>query len=181
MHFQIIIEVIFFVVIFFLLWRLKQNIEKYRPLADGTVITDLKQVMADSQASADGFIELLEENKQTLKKLARQLEEKEKMLTMLMEQAEVAAKKLDSERSKLETSLSQNSPILHFTKGVGEGVAHLDKGGFGTGSSSKRYEDFIEMARQGMSREALAAQSDFSEDEINLIMAFAKSKTGQYS
>jgi hypothetical protein len=151
-HLQVIVETVFFVTILLLLWRLKRNIEKYRPLANGSVIASLKQIMTDSQESADGFIAMLEENKQTLSRLACQLDEKERRLAILIEEADAAIKKLDEERVKSESAFSK-----------------------------KRYDDVIDMVRKGMSREELAGQPSFNEDEINLIMAFARAKTEQSS
>jgi hypothetical protein len=151
-HLQIIVETVFFVAVLLLLWRLKRNIEKYRPLADGSVIADLKKITIDSQESADGFIAMLEENKQKLSRVARQLEEKEGRLAVLIEEAETAIKKLGEERVKLESSFSRKS-----------------------------YDHVIDMVRQGMSREELAVQTGFTEDEINLIVAFARAKTEQSS
>lgn len=152
LHVQIIVELVFFVAILLLLWRLKRNIEKYRPLADGSVIADLKQIMTDSQESADGFMTMLEENKQTLRGLAHQLDEKERRLAMLVVESEAAIKKLDEDRNKS-----------------------------GSAFSKKRYDDLIEMVRQGMSCEELAGQSGFTEDEINLVMACERAKTEQSS
>ncbi len=143
---------VFFVAILLLLWRLKRNIEKYRIFADSSVMADIKQIITDSQTSADGFISKLEENKQTLGRLACQLDEKERRLVMLIEEAEAAIKKLDEGRIQS-----------------------------GQAFSRKPYDDLIDRVRQGASREELAGQSGFTEDEINLVMAFARVKTERSS
>lgn len=147
-HLQIAVEAVFLIAIVFMLWRLSRHIDKYRPLADGSVLAELKQITTDSQASADGFLSLLEENKQTLGRLSRQLDEKERRLVILNEQAEATLKKLHDERVKL------------------EGVF-----------SAKRYDDVGDMARQGATREELAKKSGLTEDELSLVMAFARAKT----
>jgi hypothetical protein len=150
LHVQIIIEVVFFGAILFLLWRLKRDIEKYRPLADGSVIDHLKKIMADSQELANGFVTQMEESKHALNKLARQLDEKEKRLAVLVDKAETVMKQIDSGRGDSE-------PVL----------------------SAKRYDDVINLVHQGMNREEASKRSGFTEDEITLIMELARARTGQ--
>jgi ATP-dependent protease HslVU (ClpYQ) peptidase subunit len=152
LHVQIIVEVVFFGAILFLLWRLKREIEKYRPLADGSVMDHLKKIMADSQEFADGFVTQMEESKQALNRLARQLDEKEKRLSMLVDKAEAAMKQMNSERGDSESVLS-----------------------------TKRYDDVINLVQQGMNREEVSKQSGLTEGEITLIMELARARTGQPS
>ena len=149
---QIIVEVVFFSAVFFLLWRLKRDIEKYRALADGSVMEHLNKIMADSQAFADGFVTQMEESKHALNKLARQLDEKEKKLALLIDQAEAVMKQLDSGRGTSETDLS-----------------------------AKRYDDVIHLVRKGMSREDVAKYSGLTEDEITLILELSRAGMGNPS
>ena len=151
-YFQIIAEGVFFVAILFLLWRLKRDVEKYRPLADGSIMDHLKKIMADSQEFANGFVTQMEENKHALKELARQLDEKEKRLAALLDKAEAAMKQMNSDRGDSE-------PVL----------------------SAKQYGDVINLVKQGMTREEASKQSGLTEGEINLIMELARSRTGQPS
>jgi hypothetical protein len=150
LHVQIIVEVVFFSAILFLLWWLKRDIDKYRPLADGSIMDHLKKIMADSQEFADGFVAQVEENKHALNKLARQLDEKEKRLATLLDKTEAAMKQMDSRRGDPE-------PVL----------------------SAKRYDDVINLVQQGMNREDASKHSGFTEDEITLIMELARARTGQ--
>lgn len=152
LHVQIIVEVVFLGAILILLWRLKGDIEKYRPLADGSVMDRLKKIMADSQEFADGFVTQMEENKHALNRLARQLDEKEKRLAVLLDKAEAAMKQMDSRRGDSE-------PVL----------------------SAKRYDDVINLVQKGMDREEVSKHSGFTEDEIALIMELARTRTGQPS
>lgn len=149
LHVQIIIEVVFFVAILFLLWRLKGNIDKYRPLADGSVMDRLNKIMADSQEFANGFVMQMEESKQAISRLARQLEEKEKRLAVLLDRAEAVMKQMDSGRGASEPALS-----------------------------AKRYDDVINLVRQGMKLEEVSKRSGLTEDEISLIMELAQAGTG---
>ncbi len=152
LHVQIMVEAVFFAAILFLLWRLKRDIEKYRPLADGSVINKLTKIMADSQEFTNGFVMQMEENKHALNKLARQLDEKEKRLVVLVDQAEAAIKQINS-------GWGDSAPVL----------------------SEKRYDDARNMVQQGMSQEEASKQSGLTEGEIDLIMELSRTRTGQSS
>jgi hypothetical protein len=146
------VEAVFFGAILFLLWRLKRDIEKYHPLADGSVMNHLSKIMADSQEFANGFVMQMEENKHALNKLARQLDEKERSLAVLVDQAEAAIKKINSGRGDSASVLSE-----------------------------KRYDDVINMVQQGMNLEDASKQSGLTEGEIDLIMELARARTEQPS
>jgi|APFre7841882724_1041349.scaffolds.fasta_scaffold272621_1 ATP-dependent protease HslVU (ClpYQ) peptidase subunit len=146
------VEAVFLGAILFLLWRLKRDIEKYRPLADGSVMNHLLKIMADSQEFADGFVMQMEENKHALNKLARQLAEKERSLAVLVDQAEAAIKKINSGQGDSATVLSE-----------------------------KRYDDVINLVQQGMNQEEASKQSGLTEGEIDLIMELARARSEQPS
>lgn len=152
LHVQIIVEMVFFGAILFLLWRLKREIGKYRPLADGSIMDPLKRIMTDSQDFANGFVSMMEENKYALTNLARQLGDRERRLAILLKEAESVIKRLDSEQSKSESA-----------------------------SSTKRYDDVINLVQRGMNREEVSKQSGLTEGEINLIMELSRTRTGQPS
>lgn len=152
LHVQIIVEMVFFGAILFLLWRLKREIGKYRPLADGSVMDPLKRIMADSQDFARGFVSLMEENKHALTSLARQLDDRERRLATLLKEAESVIKRLDSGQGKSEAP-----------------------------SSTKRYDDAINLIQQGMNREEVSKHSGLTEGEISLIMELSQARTGQPS
>lgn len=152
LHVQIMVEAVFLGAILFLLWRLKRDIEKYRPLADGSVMNHLLKIMADSQEFADGFVMQMEENKHALNKLARQLAEKERSLAVLVDQAEAAIKKINSGQGDSATVLSE-----------------------------KRYDDVINLVQQGMNQEEASKQSGLTEGEIDLIMELARARSEQPS
>jgi ATP-dependent protease HslVU (ClpYQ) peptidase subunit len=151
-YIQIIVEGVFFGAILFLLWRLKKDIEKYRPLADGSTMDNLKKIMADSQEFANGFVTQMEENKHALKELAHQLDEKEKRIAVLLDKAEATMRQMNSDRGNSE-------PVL----------------------SAKRYGDVINLVKQGMTQEEASKHSGFTEGEINLIMDLARGRTGKAS
>jgi CHAT domain-containing protein len=152
LHVQIMVEAVFLGAILFLLWRLKRDIEKYRPLADGSVMNHLLKIMADSQEFADGFVTQMEENKQALNRLSRQLDEKEKRLAVLVDQAEAAIKKINSGQGDSATVLYEN-----------------------------RYDDVMNLVQQGMNQEEASKQSGLTEGEIDLIMELARARSEQPS
>jgi len=152
LHVQIMVEAVFLGAILFLLWRLKRDIEKYRPLADGSVMNHLLKIMADSQEFADGFVMQMEENKHALNKLARQLAEKERSLAVLVDQAEAAIKKINS--------------------GQGDSATVLYE---------KRYDDVMNLVQQGMNQEEASKQSGLTEGEIDLIMELKRARSEQPS
>jgi hypothetical protein len=148
LHIQIIVEIVFFGVILLLLWQMKRDLERYRPLADAAAMDLLKKGMAESQEFAEKFVTQMEENKQALSRLSRQLDEKEKRLSALVDQAEAVISQM-----------------------------HAGRDTVGTGSSEKRYDDAINWVRQGMSREEVSKQSGLTDGEIGLIMELSRART----
>lgn len=152
MHVQIVIEVVFFAAILLLLWRMKRDVEKYRPLADASVTEFLKRSMAESQEFAEKFVTQMEENKQALILLARQLSDKETKLTELIARAEATIEQMKAGRS-------ESGPV----------------------SQEKRYDDAIRLIRKGMNREEVSKLSGLTEGEISLIMELARTRNGPSS
>jgi hypothetical protein len=150
LHFQIIIDAVFFIVILILLWQLKRSVAKNHPLANDSAIQDLKKIMAESREFADEFMAAIEENKSALYKLARQLDDKAKHLMALLDEAERSTKRIESCR---ESSLPAS------TKG--------------------KYDDVLKMIQQGMSLEEVARKSGFTEGEINLVMELSRARTDE--
>lgn len=152
LHIQIIIEVAFFGAILCLLWRLKRDLGKHRLLADGSGMDHLKQSMVDSQAFVNAFMMQMEESKHALSSLAHQLDEKEKSLTILLGQAETVITTMNSARDDSRPDLSD-----------------------------RRYDNVIELVRQGVPQEEISKQSGLAEDEINLIRELLRARMGRLS
>lgn len=145
LHIQIIVDIAFFVTILLLLRRLNKKIAQRSPTADVSTISELKKIITDSGNSANQFMTFMDENKQQLNKLVKQLDDKERKLVMLLEEAETVLQKLSSQKANSESDAIYN-----------------------------QYDDVIKMARQGMSLEEIAKRSGVTEGEINLVMELTK-------
>jgi DNA-binding NarL/FixJ family response regulator len=150
LHFQIIIDIIFFVTILILLRQLNKRIERDRPVIDESIVLEFKKLMTESQDFTNHFIGVVEENEQRLNKLSRQLDNKEKKLIILIEEAEALINKVGSQKTTIEKAYSDEERSKHI----------------------------IQMIQEGRSREEVAKQLNVTEGEINLIMALEQIKAG---
>ena len=149
LHFQIIIDIIFFVTILILLRQLNKRIERGRPVIDESIVLEFKKLMTESQDFTNHFLGVIEENEQRLNKLSRQLDNKEKKLIILIEEAEALINKVDSRKTTTEKVYSDE----------------------------ERSKYIIQMIQDGNSREEIAKQLNVTEGEINLITALEQIKT----
>jgi hypothetical protein len=152
LNFQIIIDLVFFVIIVFLLRQLNKNISHNSSAIDTSIIQELRKTMMDSNAAANQFIEVIEENKRVLSKLFLQLDDKEKKLTTLVGEAEKFIKKLDPAKAESDVD-----------------------------NSGKRHESVLKMIHQGLSLDEVSKRSGFTEAEINLIVDLAQAGTDHTS
>ena len=150
LHFQIIIEIIFFITILILLRQLNKRIAKNPPVIDESIVSEFKKLMTESQDFTKQFLEVVEENEQRLNKFSRQLDNKEKRLIILIEEAEALINKVDSQKTTIEKAYSDEERSKHI----------------------------IQMIQDGRSREEVAKQLNVTEGEINLIMALEQIKAG---
>ena len=149
LHVQIIIDLAVFITILFLLRRLDKNISKNCSTVDAALISEFKEILADSHDSTNHFLEAVEEKRKVLGKLFLQLDDKEKKLTILAREAETFIKKLDETKTASESLSPEN-----------------------------RYADVLQMLKGGLSREEVSKQSGFTESEVNLIVDLAKVRAG---
>jgi len=149
---QIIIDLVFFVIIVLLMRQLNKNISHNTSVIDASIVQELRKTMMESNAAANQFIEVIEENKRVLRKLFLQLDDKEKILTTLVREAEKFIKKLDP----------------------GKAESNVD-------TSEKRHESVLKMIHQGHSLEEISKRSGFTEAEINLIVDLAQAGTDHLS
>lgn len=148
--FQIIIDIVFFVTIVILLRQLNKRIVKDPPVIDESIVREFKKLMTDSQDFTNQFLRVVEENEQRLNKLSRQLDNKEKRLIILIEEAEALINKVDSQKTTTEKIYSDEERSKHI----------------------------IQMIRDGRSREDVAKRLGVTEGEINLITALEQIKAG---
>ncbi len=145
-----IIDIIFFVAILLFLQQLSKRIAKKYSAVDVETLNEFKRIMAESQEITNRFITLTDNNVRALNKLIRQLDDKQKTLVMLLEEAEGSIKKLEDKRYKPEMA-----------------------------APADRYDGLVQMAKQGMSREEISKQSGFTEGEIDLAMEISRTRTGK--
>ncbi len=102
LHFQIIIDIVFFVTIVILLRQLNKRIVKDPPIIDESIVREFKKLMTDSQEFTNQFLGVVEENEQRLNKLSRQLDNNEKRLIILIEEAEALINKVNFQKTTTE-------------------------------------------------------------------------------
>ena len=148
LHFQIIIDTVFFVTIVILLRQLNRRIVKEPPVIDESIIRKFEKLMTDSHDVTNQFLLVVEENEQRLNRLSRQLDNKEKRLIILIEEADAIVKKIDSKQIDTEEKDLDEDRSKHITK----------------------------MIQEGVSPEEIAKRWGVTEGEINLITALAQIK-----
>mgnify|MGYP003446993285 CR=1 FL=1 len=127
-----------------------KRIERDPPVIDESIVLEFKKLMTESQDFTNHFLGVVEENEQRLNKLSRQLDNKEKKLIILIEEAEALINKVDSRKTTTEKVYSDE----------------------------ERSKYIIQMTQDGNSREEIAKQLNVTEGEINLITALEQIKAG---
>jgi len=150
LHFQIIIDITFFVVIMLLLLQLNKRVSRNQPGGDIATVGELKRLMKDSQGSADLFLRTLKESEERLSKLARQLDSREKRIVILLEKAESSIQKMASQQARTES----------------------------IGSDGEKYGQILRMVQEGLSREEIAKRLGVAMGEIDLVVELEQARIG---
>lgn len=145
LHIQIIIDILFFVIILFLLYQLNKKIEQGSKVVDTSAMNELKKIIHDSEDFANQFINVMEENKEQFNKLVKQMDDKEKKMVIRLKEAQDILEKLSSQKAESTPKAVHN-----------------------------KYDDVMEMMRHGLSLEEITKRSEMTEGEIHLIMELAK-------
>jgi hypothetical protein len=148
LHFQIIIDIAFFVVILFLLRQLSKRVARNPMEGDDAAVGELKKLMTESQDSADLFLRTVQESEERLNKLARQLDNKEKRIVILIEKAESLIQEMASQQTKAESG----------------------------GSDGEKYEQIIRMVQEGLSREDVVKRLGVTIGEIDLVVELEQAR-----
>jgi arsenate reductase-like glutaredoxin family protein len=149
LHFQIIIDIAFFVVIMLLLRQLNRRMARM-PGAEGATLAEFKKLMADSQNSTDLFLRTVQESEERLNNLARQLDNREKRIVILIETAESLIQNITSQQAKVESG----------------------------GSDGGKYRKIIRMVKEGLSREEVATGLGVTVGEIDLVVDLEQTRVG---
>jgi hypothetical protein len=150
LHFQIIIDIAFFVVIMVLLRQLNKRMAARTPEGDNATVREFKKLMADSQDSTDLFLRTIQESEERLNNLARQLDNREKRMVILIEKAESLIQKMVSQQAKAEL----------------------------VGSDGEKYGQIIRMVQEGLSREEVAKRLGVTMGEIDLVVELEQTRAG---
>ena len=150
LHFQIIIDITFFVVIMLLLLQLNKRVSRNQPGGDIATVGELKRLMKDSQGSADLFLRTLKESEERLSKLARQLDSREKRIVILLEKAESSIQKMASQQARTES----------------------------IGSDGEKYGQILRMVQEGLRREEIAKRLGVAMGEIDLVVELEQARIG---
>jgi hypothetical protein len=144
---QIAIDLALFVAVLILLWRVNANIKNSDTDKHQEMISELKVIIAQSQNTADKFLETLEESRKNLKEIALELDVKEKRVKAILE------------KSQRELEPFNGKPMLKD--------ANLSQG---------KYAEVISMIKKGYSPEETASVTGFPEGEIGLIVELSRIK-----
>ena len=146
---QIIIDMVFFIAIMFFLRQLSKRVTQVPPIINNEVVGEFKRLITDSQDSTSQFLRIIEEHEGRLNKLSRQLDNKERRLVVLLEEAESLMNRMNSHKNTPEN----------------------------TYSNEEKSKQIIQMIKAGISREDIARKLGVTDGEINLITAIEQIKT----
>jgi hypothetical protein len=149
LHYQMIIDVVFFVTVLVLLHRLSRKIAARPPAVDLQAMHEFKRVLSESKDATDQFLTALADNVRVLGKMIQQLNDREKALVMLLAEADESTGRLE---------IGKTGPA---------GVTPAD-----------RYGDVARMVQQGLGREEVAQRSGFTEGEIDLVKDLVLARKG---
>jgi DNA-binding NarL/FixJ family response regulator len=119
---QIIIDIVFFIIIMFFLHQLKKHMARM-PWADGTTIDQVKKLITESKKSTDLFLSAVHEGEERFGNLARQLDNREKRMLILIEIAESLIQKMGLKQATAEPEGSNDNKYLNIKMLVGEGLS----------------------------------------------------------
>ncbi len=149
LFFQIIADVVLCAAIFFLLRAMFKDIKKRPEGVNEKSFSEFRNMLNESQDSAENLLQTMEECKTAMKKIAGSLNKKEKKLKALVEQSDIKIEKLDVKKTtRTKKTLTNKKP----------------------------YDDVIKMAKQGLSEEEISKSLGLSEGETHLIIDLDRRK-----
>jgi hypothetical protein len=144
---QIALDLVLFIAIIVLLWRVNANI-KNPPLDSHRKMTaELKSLIIESQVNADRFLQALEESRLALKEIALELELKEKRVKTILEKSQREEEIIDTKAASNDSAFSRS-----------------------------KYSEVINMINKGCSEEETARVTGFTQAEIGLIIDLSRIK-----
>jgi ATP/maltotriose-dependent transcriptional regulator MalT len=143
----LIADVILCLAIISLTVIVNREIKKRRGGPDENTLMEFRNLLNESQASTNHLLEVMNDSRKALRKIAYVLDEKEGKLRALVEESRIEYEKLVA------------------------AVPHADKD-----KLDKRYEEVITMVKQGMAKKEICQRLELTEGEIDLIIALDSSK-----
>jgi hypothetical protein len=151
--FQIITDLIFCLIIFFLLARLRGSLDKNKPpVVDPDLFLKLQDLISQSQNDSEKFIEILDESCRRLNDLSIRLENRANNLTALLKEADARAHQ--------------------FSTGNQESLSTND---------NRDYDAISRYLTEGFSAGEIAARTGLPLGEILLIVDLKRLKKGEQS
>jgi hypothetical protein len=154
---QMIADVILCVAIVFLLFVVAKETKKRetKPI-DPEMISDFRKIIDESRDESLHLIAAMDESRKSLKETALALDEREKRVRFLLEEADRVA-----------STIPSGNPAA--AKGRPSALREPD-------SSADPYDDVLKMARQGFSKKEISRLSGLAEGEIDLIIDLDRKK-----
>jgi hypothetical protein len=147
LHFQLIIDIVFFIIIMLLLRQLNNRMIKTQGDGDG-VVEQFKKIMAASQDSVELFLRAIQESEERLNNVARKLDGREKKIIILIDKAESLIQKLKFQGAEIESDDSDGG----------------------------KYEQIARMVQDDLSREEVAVRLGITRGEVDLIVELEQAR-----
>lgn len=144
---QIALDLVLFVAIIILLWRVNVNI-KNPPLDPLRKMTaELQSLIIESQANADKFLQAMEQSRLALKEIALELELKEKRVKAILEKSHNEVENTDAKTADKNYAFSRS-----------------------------KYSEVMDMINKGYTEEETARATGFTQAEVALIVDLSRIK-----
>lgn len=140
---QIALDIVLLLAILILLWRVSRPPASFQK----KMAEEMNDVIRESQANADKFLQAMEQSRLALKEIAIELELKEKRAKATLEEARRVAEPINSQDLKRDV-----------------------------GFSPQKYAEVLKMIKKGYSEEETARTTGFTQAEIGLIIDLSRIK-----
>jgi hypothetical protein len=117
---QILIDIALLVAVVILLWRMNANLKKPLTKTHQDMMTELKTIMTESQASSENFLQALEKSRLALKEIALELDLKEQRVRTLLVKSEGLAGENGAKRAVSVPQDKYNQVVDMIKKGYSE-------------------------------------------------------------
>ena len=117
---QICIDLALLAAVVVLLWRVNANLKKPLLMAHQEMMKEIKEIMAESQASSENFLQKLEQSRLALKEIALELEIKEQRVKALLAKYAGGQNEVEGRRFSVDPSDKYAQVIDMIRRGCSE-------------------------------------------------------------